>query len=94
MQNSNLQTRSLKSGASPTSPLFFSLLLACTLSLFTPEMAQAQADLDEDPDQHAHEHEHDEHAAVETIIVTASPLDHERDELALPVTELSEKISS
>lgn len=48
-------------------------------------MAQAQADLDEDPDQHAHEHEHDEHAAVETIIVTASPLDHERDELALPV---------
>ncbi|MFK7896980.1 MAG: TonB-dependent receptor [Myxococcota bacterium] len=40
---------------------------------------------DEDESGHAHEHEHEEHSDVETIVVTASPLAHERDELALPV---------
>lgn len=36
-------------------------------------------------DSHAHEHTHDEHDDVETIVVTASPLEHDRDELAIPV---------
>lgn len=37
---------------------------------------------------HAHEHDHDEHDALERILITASPLEHRRDELALPVTYL------
>ena len=44
--------------------------------------------------QHAHEHAHgEEHGPVETIIVTATPLPHQRDELATPVSRLNrEKI--
>ena len=42
-----------------------------------------------DPDQsHAHEHGHDEHGVTETIVVTASPLEHDRDELAIPVDRI------
>jgi len=37
---------------------------------------------------HAHEHEHDEHEVHETIVVTASPLAHDRDELAIPVDRI------
>ena len=39
--------------------------------------------------QHAHEHTHEgEHALVEEIVVTDSPLAHSRDELATPVDQL------
>ena len=41
------------------------------------------------PAPHAHEHEHSLHPDTEQIIVTASPLEHTRDELALPVNRLS-----
>ena len=37
---------------------------------------------------HAHEHEHAEHGSAETIVVTASPLVHDRDELAVPVDRI------
>ncbi|MFT5434012.1 MAG: iron complex outermembrane receptor protein, partial [Myxococcota bacterium] len=37
---------------------------------------------------HAHEHGHAEHDDVERILITASPLEHGHDDLALPVTYL------
>jgi iron complex outermembrane receptor protein len=44
---------------------------------------------DEDPETgHAHEHEHDDHGVTETIVVTASPLVHDRDELSVPVDRI------
>ena len=42
----------------------------------------------ENSDAHAHEHEHEEHDEVESIVVTASPLEHDRDELSVPVDRL------
>jgi iron complex outermembrane receptor protein len=36
-------------------------------------------------DGHAHEHDHDEHGVTETIVVTGSPLVHDRDEVAIPI---------
>ena len=54
----------------------------CALA-FTLASTDARAD-----DEHAHEHAHDEHPDTETIIVTATPLEHTRDELAMPVTRL------
>ena len=40
--------------------------------------------------EHAHEHEHgDEHEPIETIIITGSPLSHERGELATRVDRLT-----
>lgn len=49
-----------------------------------------------DAEGHAHEHEHDEHDEAETIVVTGSPLEHSRDELAIPVDriERSEMLGS
>ena len=39
--------------------------------------------------EHAHEHEHgDNHEPHETIVITATPLEHARDELATPVDRL------
>lgn len=38
-----------------------------------------------EPNEHAHEHEHDDHWDTETIVVTASPLEHDRDEIAIPI---------
>lgn len=59
------------------------MLLASSLP-FTPAGAQEQSP------PHAHEHPHGEaHDPVETIVVTASPLPHEADELAAPVDQLS-----
>ncbi|MBW2426442.1 MAG: TonB-dependent receptor [Deltaproteobacteria bacterium] len=54
---------------------------------------------DEIEDEHAHEHEHVEHEDTETIVVTASPLEHNRDEVAVPVervgrAELIENLGS
>jgi iron complex outermembrane receptor protein len=62
-----------------------------------PGAAFAEATDDSDP--HAHEHEHEEHEPTETIVVTASPLIHDRDELAIPVdridrSELLENLGS
>ena len=45
----------------------------------------ADAGADAQSSEHAHEHEHEEHWDTETIVVTASPLVHDRDELAVPV---------
>ena len=60
--------------------------LAC-LVLLIPAAALG-ADGDAPPD-HAHEHPHSEHEPTETIVVTASPLEHDRDEIAIPVERVS-----
>ncbi len=38
--------------------------------------------------QHAHEHPHDLHGDTETIVVTASPLEHDRDEVSVPIDRI------
>ncbi len=44
--------------------------------------------LADDDEAHAHEHGHDEHDVTETIVVTASPLVHDRDEVSIPVARV------
>lgn len=58
-----------------------SFCVFCALAAGSAAFAEEDAAGD---DRHAHEHEH-EHEATETIVVTASPLEHDRDELAIPV---------
>ena len=41
-----------------------------------------------DDSQHAHEHPHDLHGDTETIVVTASPLEHDRDEVSVPIDRI------
>ena len=55
------------------------IALACLLTLAPQALA------DDRESGHAHEHEHDDHGVTETIVVTASPLEHDRDELSMPV---------
>jgi len=50
--------------------------------------AQITAASDKD-DSHAHNHTHAEHDITETIVVTASPLEHDRDELSVPVDRIN-----
>lgn len=59
--------------------------LACCLGAGLSSGALAQAP------PHAHEHEHELHPDTERIIVTATPLEHTRDELALPVDRIDRK---
>ena len=54
-------------------------------------MAAGPAWSDEGP--HAHEHPHRKHKAGEVIVVTASPLEHESDELATSVAKLDRRDS-
>ncbi len=61
------------------------LQLCAFLALVLPA---APGFADEDPDEHAHEHEHEEHGPTEEIVITASPLAHRAEELALPVDQL------
>lgn len=56
---------------------------AALLWLNDPSPAAAQEE-----EGHAHEHAHEEHDTSETIVVTGSPLEHSRDELALPVDRI------
>jgi len=43
-------------------------------------------------DEHAHEHDHgDDHDVIENIVVTASPLPHRAEELAVPVDQLDRR---
>lgn len=59
------------------------------LILLSTGPLQAQTAPPEDGDEgHAHEHEHEEHDVTETIVVTGSPLEHSREELALPVDRI------
>jgi iron complex outermembrane receptor protein len=58
------------------------------VSLLVPPITSFAATIentDANPNSHAHEHEHQEHEEVESIVVTASPLEHDRDELSMPV---------
>jgi len=55
------------------------------LTLVPLALALPVAALADEAPAHAHEHDHDDHGATETIVVTASPLEHDRDELSVPV---------
>ena len=55
--------------------------------------------LADNSDSHAHEHRHEDHGVTETIVVTGTPLEHDRDEVAIPVdvvdrSELLEHLGS
>jgi iron complex outermembrane receptor protein len=62
-------------------------VLAFLLLLSRPAAAEAPA---APVHEHAHEHAHgDEHGEIEKIVVTATPLPHQADELATPVDRLT-----
>jgi iron complex outermembrane receptor protein len=63
--------------------LAFVLSLSCTILLHLVSASALRAD--ETKSAHAHEHGHPDHEPTETIIVTASPLEHDRDEIAIAV---------
>ncbi len=71
----------------PTTTRSWGLALAVGLTtLVGPALALAGPD--DEPEAghaHEHEHEHEDHGVTETIVVTASPLVHDRDELSVPV---------
>lgn len=70
------------------------LRLFCALAYACLATASGLASAQSDPE-HAHDHEHDDHPVTETIVVTASPLAHTRDELASPVEVITrDKITS
>lgn len=54
-------------------------VIALPFTAATPALSQAEEG------RHAHEHDHEDHGVTETIVVTASPLEHDRDELAVTV---------
>lgn len=71
-----------------------SALFALPILLALTTAAYAQSDPgpeSEDDREHAHEHEHDVHDDTETIVVTGSPLEHDRDELAIPIDRIEKK---
>ena len=63
-------------------------ILACAILVGTPTALRAQSEAPAEEAGHAHEHEHEEHDVTETIVVTGSPLEHARDELAVPVDRI------
>ena len=62
---------------------------SCSVAVFMASMAAGPAWSDEGP--HAHDHPHRKHKAGEVIVVTASPLEHESDELATSVAKLDRR---
>lgn len=68
-------------------PLGTTSCAALALSLAIGALAPLPALAAED-DAHAHEHDHEEHGVTETIVVTASPLVHDRDEVSVPVARI------
>ena len=64
--------------------LFGALLTTPFLLWSTESIAQNRDEAAADGG-HAHEHTHDEHGETEEIVVTASPLEHDRDELSVLV---------
>jgi iron complex outermembrane receptor protein len=81
---------------------FLLLAAAALIALASPASAQSDPESDtgtetessapaDDDRAHAHEHEHDVHDDTETIVVTGSPLEHDRDELAIPVDRIEKK---
>ena len=64
-----------------------SLAFLCTTVLCSAQ-ASAEPNSNAHANEHAHEHTHEKHDDVETIVVTSSPLEHDRDELAVPVVRI------
>jgi iron complex outermembrane receptor protein len=58
------------------SSLAFTLIALAPLASLADESSDAS---------HAHDHAHSDHDSTETIVVTATPLEHDRDELSVPV---------
>lgn len=85
MSCSSFPHPSLRSDRLPVSRSQSILLFSFTALLLLAAPTAFSAEDEDGTNDHAHEHEHDEHGDIETIVVTASPLDHDRDELALPV---------
>ena len=64
-------------------------LLAVGLMIFPLLCTAGRSAAEDEEHQHAHEHAHgDKHEPVETIVVTATPLLHQTDEIATPVSRL------
>ena len=57
-----------------------------SLLLSLPLVVATAAAADDAP--HAHEHDHDEHGDDEVIVITASPLEHDREDLAASIDTL------
>lgn len=62
--------------------------LAAPLLLWAAIAQAENTDSPDNDDSHAHEHSHTEHDITETIVVTASPLEHDRDELSVSVDRI------
>ncbi len=62
--------------------------LAAPLLLWAAIAQAENTDSPDNDDSHAHEHTHTEHDITETIVVTASPLEHDRDELSVSVDRI------
>jgi iron complex outermembrane receptor protein len=69
-------------------PSFTRVGQACAVTLLVNACICGFAVAAGSADSHAHEHEHEEHGATETIVVTASPLHHDRDEMAIPIDRI------
>ncbi len=85
-----------RSGARPTallSSLIFVLVLPPPGAFAAEESTRDASEASTDPGGHAHEHKHedDRHPIHETIVVTATPLAHDRDELAVPVERVDRR---
>ena len=58
-------------------------LCVCTLLAVVAALPASSEEGD-----HAHAHDHDEHEKTENIVITASPLEHDRDDLAASIESL------
>lgn len=79
--------RRLISSGSPSLSVALLLVLVLVFSVAGKTFAQTEVPPGDDS-QHAHEHEHEEHDVTETIVVTASPLAHTSDQLAIPIDRI------
>ena len=84
----SVQTRSRDRWRCPAPSIVF--LMICLMPIAMAHAAtEATPDDEAEGHAHEHEHEHDDHGVTETIVVTGSPLVHDRDEIAVPVNRIS-----
>ena len=71
--------------------LFQPFVTTLLFILFSPGLSAAASETSPEASEdtgHAHEHGHDLHGDTETIVVTASPLVHDRDEVSVPIDRI------
>ncbi len=78
-----VEIRAPRASLGLSDPSAFPVLLVLCLALCLLSASAPRAE--EETGEHAHEHAHPEHEPTETIVVTGSPLVHDRDEIAVPV---------